>query len=161
MIELKVIDGVNRWLHRKVNHSGVGRTPHLQLWATMYGIQAQLNYTISPGQLALLDGISLWQNDQPTTGATEEDTLDLLAHSAQVWPGPRLASGTIVTGGFGFGWAPPENFRTVLSTSLRELRKGNVDNALLYNAKGLLAANQVSLSQFMFSTCNVDGAFWH
>ena len=131
-----------------------------------YGIQAQLNYTIArkytsnlpllvilgpiltdclvlaATQLAILDGISLWQNQQPTTGATPQDTLALLAHCAAQWPGPRLASGTIVTGGFGFGWSPPEVFRSVLTTSLRALRRGSVDNALLYDTKGLLAANR-------------------
>jgi hypothetical protein len=70
-----------------------------------------------------------------------QDTLSLLAHCATLWPGPRLASGTIVTGGFGFGWSPPDVFRTVLTTSLRELRRGAVDNALVYNAKGMLASN--------------------
>jgi hypothetical protein len=38
----------------------------------MYGIQALLNYSIAPTQLGLLDGISLWQNNQPTTGSTAQ-----------------------------------------------------------------------------------------
>ena len=119
----------------KVNRTGLATTPHLKLWVVLYDQQLALNYSIAPRQLAVIDGLSLWQNQQPLTGS-DAGTRAMLSAAAARWPAHRLQSGTVLAFS-SFGWAPVQTVRDVLTTSLQALRRGDIDNALLLDANDL------------------------
>lgn len=119
----------------KVDHAGAASTPHLQLWVVFYAQQLHLNYSITADQLELIDGISLWQNQQPLTGtvAGTQQMLDLVTAR---YPKQQIQSGTVLAFS-SFGVAPAKSVRDVLTASLLALRQGIVENALLLDAKDL------------------------
>ena len=119
----------------KVDHTGAATTPHLELWVIFYAQQLYLNYTIASDQLALIDGISLWQNQEPQTGSLQ-GTQHMLALAAARYPKQRLQSGTVLAFST-FGVAPAQCVRNVLTASLAALRHGTIENALLLDAKDL------------------------
>ena len=119
----------------KVDHTGAATTPHLELWVIYYAQQLHLNYSIAADQLELIDGISLWQNQEPQTG-TLQGTQQMLTLAAARFPQQRLQSGTVLAFST-FGTAPAQRVRDVLTASLLALRRGTIENALLLDAKDL------------------------
>jgi hypothetical protein len=119
----------------KVNHSSTATTLDLELWVVLYAQQLELNYSIATDQLDLIDGISLWQDQQPQTGSVQ-GTQRLLSLVAARYPKQRVQSGTVLAFS-SFGVAPVQSVRDVLTTSLRALRRGAIENALLLDANDL------------------------